>query len=226
MRTFVIGDIHGCFYTLNYLLFDLCKITKRDKIILLGDYIDRGPFIKETIDLIINLIDTEYDIVPLRGNHEQLLIESLDTPKMLINWMKNGGESTLNSFMVINPLFLEDKYINFFLNTKYYHLEQDFICVHAGLNFSLDDPFSDKKAMLTQRVSNVNLTKTLGRRLIVGHTPKNLNEIRTSLYSDTIRLDGGCVYHKKVSTLGNLVALELNEMQLFYAKNIEEEKML
>lgn len=226
MRTFVIGDIHGCFFTLNHLLFDMCNITKRDRIIFLGDYIDRGPFIKETIDTIINLINNGYDVIPLRGNHEQMLIDSLNNPKMLINWMKNGGESTLNSFMVINPLFLEDKYIDFFLSTKFYHLEPEFICVHAGLNFKNDDPFYDKKAMLTQRISNVILGKTNGRRLIVGHTPKNLQEIRTSLYTDTIRLDGGCVYHKKVSTLGNLVALELNEMHLQYTKNIEEEKML
>lgn len=226
MRTFVIGDIHGCFFTFNHLLFDICKITKRDRIILLGDYIDRGPFIKETIDSIINLINVGYDITTIRGNHEQMLIDSLNNPKMLINWMKNGGESTLNSFMVINPLFLEDKYINFFINTIYYHLEEEFVCVHAGLNFNNDDPFLDKKAMLTQRISKVQLSHTGGRRLIVGHTPKNIQEIRTSLYTDTIRLDGGCVYHKKVSTLGNLFALEINEMQLYYTKNIEEEKML
>lgn len=226
MRTFVIGDIHGCFFSLNRLLFDICNITKRDRIILLGDYIDRGPFIKETIDFIINLIDTGYNIVPIRGNHEQYLIDSLNNPKMLVNWMKNGGESTLNSFMVMNPLFLDDQYINFFENTKYYHLEQDFVCVHAGLNFAIEDPFLDKKAILNQRISSVVPQKIQGKRLIVGHTPKSIQDITLSLQTDTIRLDGGCVYHKKIKTLGNLVALELNEMQIFYTQNIEEEKML
>ena len=64
-RVFVVGDIHGCFHTLKYLLFESCKITINDRIIFLGDYIDRGPYIPETIELIISLIK---DITPIPHN--------------------------------------------------------------------------------------------------------------------------------------------------------------
>lgn len=222
MKTFVVGDIHGCFNTLNHLLMNICNVNKKDKIILLGDYIDRGPFIKETIDFIIGLIELDYNIICLRGNHEQLLLDSLKNPKSMIQWLKNGGETTMNSFLVMNPLFLDDKYINFFENTKLYHFEDDFLCVHAGLNFDINDHFSDTKAILTSRISNVIPEKIGNRRLITGHTPKTIAEINQSLNTNQIRLDGGCVYHKKVTNLGKLVALEINEMNLYYTDNIED----
>ncbi len=220
-RVFVVGDIHGCFHTLKYLLFESCKITINDRIIFLGDYIDRGPYIPETIELIISLIKKGYDIIPIRGNHEQLFIDSLNNPKKLIQWFKYGGQSTLDAFFVINPNFIEDEIIEFFLHTKYYHLENDFVCVHAGLNFDLQDPFSDKTAMLYSRNSNVIPDRIGNRKLISGHTPFKIDDIRRSLDTNFIRLDGGCVYDKKVKDLGLLVALELGEMQLYYTKNID-----
>ncbi|HRP01556.1 MAG TPA: metallophosphoesterase family protein [Candidatus Kapabacteria bacterium] len=221
MRTFVIGDIHGCFYSLQHLLFDICKVTKRDKLIFLGDYIDRGIFIKETIDLILELIDKGFNIVALRGNHEQYLLESLNDPKRLVNWLRNGGDTTLNSFMVMNPLFLEEKYIQFFMNTVFYHCEQNYICVHAGLNFKIDKPLSDTKSMLNSRINTVDSSKIDNKTLIVGHTPQSLQNIKASLLTNLIRLDGGCIYYKKVGSLGNLIALELNSMELYYTQNRE-----
>ncbi len=224
LRTIVVGDIHGCYNSLNHLLMNICKISKNDKIILLGDYIDRGPYIRQTIDYIVDLINMNYNIIALRGNHEQYLLDSLTDPKSIVTWMKNGGETTLNSFEVINPLFLEDKYIDFFQNTKYYYIEGNFVCVHAGLNFDKDNPFVDTKAMLSKRINSIISEKIDGRKLIVGHTPTNINDIKESLNTNLIKLDGGCVYHKKVKTLGNLVALILDDMQLFYTINIEDEK--
>ena len=49
-RKIIIGDIHGCFLTLNKLLFDDLKINKSDTLYFLGDYIDRGPSSKQVID--------------------------------------------------------------------------------------------------------------------------------------------------------------------------------
>ena len=44
-RTYVIGDIHGCYREFKQLL-DLCSDDAEGKpaqLILLGDYVDRGP---------------------------------------------------------------------------------------------------------------------------------------------------------------------------------------
>jgi serine/threonine protein phosphatase 1 len=220
-RTFVVGDIHGCLNTFETLMLSECKITRNDEIILLGDYIDRGPFIKETILFILNLIKSGYNIVPLRGNHEQLLIESLNNPKMLKQWFKNGAQSTLDSFWVMNPGLIDDEIIKFFENTRYYYISGDYICTHAGLNFEVHNPLKDTSSMLWIR--NINIVPELigGRKLIVGHTPTELDKIKTTINTNFIKLDGGCVYYKKVKGLGYLCALELNSLELFYLQNID-----
>ncbi len=54
-RLFAIGDIHGCFDPFRELVEHRIGIRKEDRLVLLGDYIDRGPSIREVIDYIIDL---------------------------------------------------------------------------------------------------------------------------------------------------------------------------
>jgi serine/threonine protein phosphatase 1 len=80
-RVFIIGDIHGCNKTFRKLVLEKISIRKTDKIYCLGDYIDRGPDSKGVIDFIIQLRKDGFNIHTLRGNHEQLLLESeIDEP--------------------------------------------------------------------------------------------------------------------------------------------------
>ncbi|MFA5814000.1 MAG: metallophosphoesterase [Bacteroidales bacterium] len=71
-RLLAIGDIHGCFNAFRTLVEQKIQIKKRDKIILLGDYIDRGTHSKEVVDYIFDLQNKGFDIVPLIGNHEAM----------------------------------------------------------------------------------------------------------------------------------------------------------
>ncbi len=220
-KVFAIGDIHGCGFTFEELLINICNFQKGDTLFLLGDIIDRGPRIKYTIDLIIDLIDSGYDIKICRGNHEEMLLNSLNSSKLLMQWFKNGGKDTLESFQVLNANYLDERYLNFFESTNYYHLTDDYVLVHSGLNFYLDTPLDDKSAMLWSRDTFVNREKIGGRRLITGHTPRALDTIKQSLNSDNIFLDGGCVYHKRVKGMGYLCAFELNTKELYYLQNID-----
>jgi serine/threonine protein phosphatase 1 len=95
-RLFAIGDIHGCFDEFREMI-EKINPSKQDKLILLGDYIDRGPAIKETIDYILSLKEQGFDIVALKGNHEVLMLHALSTGNYF-NWLNNGAESTLSSF--------------------------------------------------------------------------------------------------------------------------------
>ncbi len=221
-RIFVIGDIHGCFNTFNYLLNNILQISKEDDIYLLGDYIDRGPRIKQTVDFILELIDEGYNIFPIKGNHEEILLEALDPNDKYELWINNYAFKTLDSFNIKSPFEFEEKYINFFKSIKYYYVLEKFILVHGGLNFRIDNPYTDFKAMVWERNSYIDMEKTGGRRLITGHTPSTLNEVINSLSSNRILLDGGCVYNKLYKNLGYLCALELNTFELFYQKNIED----
>ena len=80
-RRFVVADIHGCAATFTELLAQL-DVQRCDTLYLRGDYIDRGPHSKGVLDQILALLADGYALCPLRGNHEQLLLDALDNPKV------------------------------------------------------------------------------------------------------------------------------------------------
>lgn len=71
-RILVIGDIHGCATALKTLLNEV-QPTPDDLVITLGDYVDRGPASYEVLEILIHLYKQGV-LVPLRGNHEMLLL--------------------------------------------------------------------------------------------------------------------------------------------------------
>lgn len=81
VNTYVIPDIHGNLSLLETLLGKL-PLSDGDRIITLGDYIDRGPASKEVIDLLISL-KSRFEMVYLMGNHEQIFVEYLKQGKVL-----------------------------------------------------------------------------------------------------------------------------------------------
>jgi len=221
-RTFIISDIHGCIASFKHLLYDVLQFSDVDRLILLGDYIDRGPNSRAVVNEIIHLRNRGYKIVTLLGNHEQMLLSASKFPENFTLWKRNGGERTCQSFLVDDISKMPPYYMDFFESLQYYHELDGCIAVHGGLNFEIDNPLEDLESMIWMRNTNVDFSKTNGRRLIVGHTPTSLDDIRASLDSDIIKLDGGCVYHNTRKGLGYLVALELENMKLHYIENMEE----
>lgn len=221
-KTYIIGDIHGCFKSFNHLLFNVIKIKKDDTVFLLGDYIDRGQYSKEVLDLIMDMINKQWNFFPLIGNHELMLLKCFDDDFYLSQWMKNHGITTLNSFGIRDVNQMDIKYIDFIKSLKYYYILENYVLVHGGLNFGKDDPFTDLHSMVWFRNKYIDLTKTNNKKLIVGHTPVPIAVVKDSLNKSVVLLDGGCVYNKVSEDLGNLVALELNSMKLYIQKNIEE----
>ncbi len=219
-RIFAIGDIHGCVKTFKKLLFDEIRIQKTDKIFCVGDYIDRGKDSKGVIDVILDLREKGYSIQTLMGNHEEMLLKAAQDVTKLELWIKNGGNATLRSFKISNLDDLPVKYLNFFRDTKYYITTSKYIFVHAGLNFNLDNPFLDKKAMLWTRDTEYDLLKAKGRIVIHGHTPTPISKIKLQVQSHNINLDSGCVYSNKKGR-GYLTAIQLPQKRFISIKNID-----
>lgn len=220
-RKFTVGDIHGCYYTLTHLLFDILKITKEDEIIFLGDYIDRGPFSKEVLDFLIDKIGNGYRFYPLMGNHEYMMLSSYFDDSILDLWYFNAGETTLKSFSIASIQEIDLKYIDFLKSLKKFHISERYVLVHAGLNFELENPFEDEYAMLWARKFIVDKSKIGNRKLIGGHTPTTLEDIKNSLKTDRIFLDGGCVYKNIYPGYGYLCALNLDNDELYYVERID-----
>lgn len=217
MARFVVGDIHGCLKTLQSLLFEEIKINKEDTVYFLGDYIDRGPRIKETIDFFLDSINEGWNFKFLMGNHEYLLIKSFELFDL---WLVNKGMTTLKSFGIPSYAEMEDKYKNFFENLNYYFELENFVLVHGCLNTRIPNPFDDTESMLWSREYDVDISKINNKRLIVGHTPKSLIQIKHSLNQNIIFLDGGCVYKDKL-LFGNLCGLDIDNMKLYSKFNID-----
>jgi serine/threonine protein phosphatase 1 len=95
-RTFAIGDIHGCAAAFAALL-DALAPTPDDTLILLGDYIDRGPDSKNTLNLILAL-KSALTVIALRGNHDLWMVAARDDADERRRWLSVGGVQTLGSY--------------------------------------------------------------------------------------------------------------------------------
>ena len=149
VRHLVLSDIHGCSRTFKELLNKI-GLSNDDTLILLGDYIDRGNDSAGVIDLIIELQNKGYNIFPLRGNHEENLINAHKEypPGVFKHFVARINKS---SNLLDAEGRLHEKYLNFVSGLPYYYDSGDFLIVHAGLNFKIDDPLSDTISMLEIR---------------------------------------------------------------------------
>src|SRR5512133_1769215 len=219
-RSFVIGDIHGCAATLRRLVDETLRPQPGDGLYLLGDLIDRGPDSKGVLDFIFELRERGLSVSSVRGNHEEMFLQASDDLYYLNLWAANGGLATLESFQADGPGDIPRRYRDFLTSLPFYIMLDDFVIVHAGLNFDTASPFSDTGAMLWTRSPFVDRQRIGGRRLICGHTPVSRTQLEASLESSKIMLDNGCVFGGRPAT-GSLAALELENMRVYYQKNID-----
>ncbi len=218
-RTIAIGDIHGCATTFLELLAKL-DISTDDEIYLLGDYIDRGRSSRGVIHTIFALQQSNFKVHCLRGNHEQMLMDSEDSTTNFFHYVRHGGDKTLESFGVDSFSEMHQAHQDFFTNTKLFFETDKYIFVHAGLNFRLDNIMEDEESMLWERNFSNHQPKLGNKIMVHGHTPINIEDI-VNQNGNCINIDGGCVY-KTVAGKGYLVALILETMEYVYLKNIEE----
>ena len=214
-RLIAVGDLHGCLYSLKLLLTKI-EPTKEDRFVFIGDYIDRGAWVYELIEFLIEFAE-EYDCVFLKGNHEDMWLKDLmykradwDNHRMFIY---NGGKATLHSYRkqgFFNPTRWDDdeltlemlpkKHRDFYTNLKVRYDEDEFIFVHAGLRPGVEDIYQADHDLMWIRDTFLydNLTDDFGGKTIVhGHTPMNPGDIQRyyhDKYPNKINVDTGCVF--------------------------------
>jgi len=222
-RRFVIGDIHGCYLSLKKLVEKKVQLGKNDQLFLLGDYIDKGPESKKTLNYIMKLMDKGYAVYPLRGNHEQTLLDTeINDPKEILVWLMRRSPDMLKNGK------LRKKHRNFLNSLSTYYELDNFFLVHANFNYKAKNPFEDKTAMLWKKKFDWNGKVLKKKTLIHGHQPKNIKEIIQSIKTKNkvIGLDNGVNYIKKhkiydYAQMGNLCALNLDTFELIFQYNCE-----
>lgn len=151
-RIYAIGDVHG---RLD-LLRDMARVIDthdRDcapansTVILLGDLIDRGPDSKGVIDF-VRKWQTQRDVRVLMGNHEEMMLASLDDPEVLRHFLRFGGRETILSYGLDADVFASAEIEGIFgwlqenFPRDHRHwiegmedaiVEGDYLFVHAGI---------------------------------------------------------------------------------------------
>ncbi|MDB5256337.1 MAG: pphA [Chitinophagaceae bacterium] len=199
-RTIVISDIHGCFLTLEKLLHSI-HYQPTDHLLILGDLIDRGPRSKEVLDLFLSIRAKSQRLTILRGNHEVMFLDALRDPNLEPRFIRAGGDATLHSFGVHRVREIPAVYIELIKNTIDHFEDENALYVHAALNFSNEDLFSDRESMYWEREMDIDPLRTGGRPVIHGHTPTVLTSIEDMIRRKDqdyeINIDNGCVFERE-----------------------------
>ncbi len=188
MSIWAIGDIHGCFKALSTLI-DIINPQKGDRLIFLGDYVDRGPASCQVIELLIEL-KARCDIVFLMGNHELFMLSARENNDRLSEWLYFGGKETLLSYGIESLETWEPQipthHWQFLTNLKSYHQIDQYIFVHAGI--TPGKPLEEQsrhelfwKKYLTPEAYNET------HQVICGHTSRKNGEIAN--FGHTVCLD-------------------------------------
>jgi serine/threonine protein phosphatase 1 len=242
LSTYAIGDLHGCPKTLLKTL-RVIEFDENDTLVLLGDYIDRGPDSARVISEIIKLQSCGFTIVPLKGNHEQYLLDSYNDKKeysiwsgkdnVFNSWMMNGGRETLLSYGYVDSgyckpdwkEFIPKEHIDWMFNLPIMFITPEFVFVHAGLDFSTNDPIYETSddCALWSRTGYIDNSKINNRVLITGHTPQTKEKIISMIENVKVKghiiIDRGCVYPQ--SNYNHLAVLNLDTMECRFIKNID-----
>jgi serine/threonine protein phosphatase 1 len=108
---YAIGDVHGCLDLLlsaeQRIFADMKATGKPGLIILLGDYIDRGPQSAAVLEHLSRDAAPGVRRLPLCGNHEEAFLQFLRDPGQLTRWLDFGGKQTLQSYGIDVEYMLE-----------------------------------------------------------------------------------------------------------------------
>jgi serine/threonine protein phosphatase 1 len=223
---YAISDIHGCNETFRALLQQL-RLQVGDQLFIIGDLVDRGPDSKGVFDTVFQLQDDGIDVVCLRGNHEQMLIDALyniRAAKEYANW----GRETLQSFGASHVGQIPEKYLEFMQNMPLVLESGEYILVHGGLLFDPpEDPLTPKFEQLWKRDWYGTIDyKWLDKRYILhGHTPIGRQEImKLHLSLETLQvlnIDGGCVFGDRFGGMGSLCVFSMDEKTCAFQVKLE-----
>jgi hypothetical protein len=200
----------------------------KDKLVFLGDMIDRGPESKGALDFIRDLlVKHTNNVVALGGNHEWMAINTHMKPNFENRhlWLMNGGDATLASFGP-NTKNMPDDYIKWLASLPLSHREGNFFLSHAPV------PRENRRKWFYQGQAEIDKAELLwsypedhdepgfardhGNGVIgvcghVHHLWDGLMEPR--LYDHYYYLDAGCGCSPKAP----LIACELNSQKIIYA---------
>jgi serine/threonine protein phosphatase 1 len=209
---YAIGDIHGSLDSLERLMDKISPDLQQDRLLFVGDYIDRGPRAQGVVDYIIRLqkLAPPGQIICLKGNHEAMLLDFLaGGPGEM--FLFNGGLATLEDYwgddwVAREGLALPPDHRQFYQDLLLYYETAEYIFVHGGLKPGVPLAEQREEDLLWIRGEFITSAEDFGRRVIFGHTPFK----QPLIMPNKIGIDTGAVYSNF------LTAVKLPEEEFFF----------
>lgn len=192
MLVYAIGDVHGCLDLLLQLerkiVAEIAGTGQCALVIMLGDYVDRGPDSPAVIDHLLAVPPTGIERLCLAGNHEEAMLAFLGDPKRNADWLEFGGRETMLSYgfelaelhgHAVSNRALKHKIDALIPSEHFSFLRQlpslvvypHHIFVHAGLRPGVAPDAQDDRDLLWIRQPFLDDLGVAGRMVVHGHTP-------------------------------------------------------
>lgn len=215
-RVYAIGDVHGRADLLGALL----KKIARDEairppadttIIFLGDLIDRGPDSARVLDMVLRL-SGERNVRTIAGNHEEMLLASLESDQILRRFLEHGGKETIISYLgdvqEYNRLSIADlrarldrilppAHLAFLRGLEDFVSIGPYVFVHAGIRPGVELDAQNPRDLRWIRDDFLSCTDDLGVIVVHGHT---INE-KVDLQNNRVGIDTGAYLHGTLTAL-------------------------
>jgi serine/threonine protein phosphatase 1 len=227
---YAVGDVHGCLDELlsleRSIAADGQKLPGRKIIIMLGDYVDRGPASSQVLDHLLAPPPAGFERICLAGNHEVVMLDYIDGRLGLGDWMSMGAASTLLSYGIdldrLVQVYKSSRQIDdvirkaipaahiAFLRSLPILVEaQRFVFVHAGVRPQVDFDRQSDYDLAFIRSEFYESAHLLRKYVVHGHTP--VSEAKRE--GMRVNIDTGAVFG------GKLTALRIWRDKGFYLTN-------
>ncbi|MDQ0457104.1 metallophosphoesterase family protein [Rhizobium paknamense] len=190
---YAVGDVHGCFAEL---LDAECRILRdaagrdgRKLIVMLGDYIDRGPSSRRVVDHLMKPLGPDFDRVTLCGNHDDVFCHFLEDPSGARRWLDFGAAATLYSYGIDLDQALQEgglaalthqigkavpvEHYDWFKSLPSLLTIGQFVFVHAGLKPGQALESQTDEDLMWIREPFLNRGPELPFTVVHGHTPSD-----------------------------------------------------
>lgn len=229
MRIIIYGDLHGCLEEFKELRAKVNPSSK-DKEIVIGDILDRGPFSNELLSYVV-----ENKIVSILGNHEYKYIRYKRHNDL---FLKTGKKNPMHFDAVELEIFnkITDEEFKYLESLEFFIKMDNLTILHAGITNKIDldtAKIKELEKLLWIRTLDEN-QKTLsfdsgneeakswteyydGNQGIVIYGHQHFEEVKVDQYS--IGIDTGCVYGNKLSAC--IISNTKNPMQHYTIVDIK-----
>jgi serine/threonine protein phosphatase 1 len=168
--TYVIPDLHGRFDLLSDMLakIEAHAAGKAGTIVVLGDYVNKGPDSRRVVERMRAGVFGGWRFLPLKGNHDAMMVEALRDPSKMGGWIQKGGDATIKSYGGDSSAIPQTD-VAWLDRLPLMHLDTHRIYVHAGLDAGVPLQAQGGHTLLWKRYPKGDSAGFGGRHIVHGH---------------------------------------------------------